>query len=134
MKFIREQRIRFEHCDPAGIVFYPRYFEMLNGLMEDFFRDVLEYPFEKMHSDSGIPTVGIQAQFKAPARLGDVIQKSMHIIKLGKTSCTYRFSFVLGESVVMEGEGTIVFVDLKNHGIEPKDWGNLRDKMTNYVE
>ena len=28
--FSHEQRVRFGHCDPAGIVFYPRYFEMIN--------------------------------------------------------------------------------------------------------
>ncbi|QIG90236.1 acyl-CoA thioesterase [Chryseobacterium sp. POL2] len=134
MKFIKEQRIRFEHCDPAGIVFYPRYFEMLNGLMEDFFREVLEYPFEQMHQDSGIPTVDIKTQFKSPARLGDIISKTMFISKLGKTSCTYQYHFSLDNKTILEGEGTVVFVSLKNNGIEPKDWAALRDKMQAYCE
>ena len=30
--------IGFRHCDPAGIVFYPRYFEMMNDAIEIFFR------------------------------------------------------------------------------------------------
>ncbi|WP_300675740.1 acyl-CoA thioesterase [Soonwooa sp.] len=133
MKFIKEQRIRFEHCDPAGIVFYPRYFEMLNGLMEDFFREVLDYPFENMHQDSGIPTVDIKTQFKSPAKLGDIITKSMYISKLGKTSCTYQYVFNLGDKTVLEGEGTIVFVSFENGGIQPKDWGKLRSKMEDYL-
>ncbi|SKB81832.1 4-hydroxybenzoyl-CoA thioesterase [Soonwooa buanensis] len=133
MKFIKEQRIRFEHCDPAGIVFYPRYFEMLNGLMEDFFREVLDYPFENMHQDSGIPTVDIKTQFKSPAKLGDTISKSMYISKLGKTSCTYQYVFSLGDKTVLEGEGTIVFVSFENGGIQPKDWDKLRSKMEDYL-
>ncbi len=30
--FSRERLIRFSDCDPAGIVFYPQYFVMFNGL------------------------------------------------------------------------------------------------------
>ena len=32
--------IRFRHCDAAGIVFYPRYFEMMNDLVEDWFAEL----------------------------------------------------------------------------------------------
>ncbi|HEY1393321.1 MAG TPA: acyl-CoA thioesterase, partial [Methylibium sp.] len=34
--FWRERQIRFSDCDPAGIVFYPQYFVMFNGLVEDW--------------------------------------------------------------------------------------------------
>ena len=33
MAFIAQRKVRFQHCDPAGIVFYPRYFEMLNSVV-----------------------------------------------------------------------------------------------------
>ena len=28
--------VRFGDCDPAGIVYYPRYMEMFNSLVEDW--------------------------------------------------------------------------------------------------
>ena len=34
--FSFSQDIGFRHCDPAGIVFYPRYFEMMNDAVELF--------------------------------------------------------------------------------------------------
>ena len=34
--------VRFADCDPAGIVFYPRYMEMFNALVEDWFREGLK--------------------------------------------------------------------------------------------
>ena len=34
--FEREALIRFSHCDPAGIVFFPQYLVMFNGLVEDW--------------------------------------------------------------------------------------------------
>jgi len=34
--FTRTVPIRFSHCDPAGIVYFPHYFDMFNGLIEDW--------------------------------------------------------------------------------------------------
>jgi 4-hydroxybenzoyl-CoA thioesterase len=34
--------IRFQHTDPAGIVFYPRYFEILGQIIEDWFSHDLD--------------------------------------------------------------------------------------------
>ena len=36
MSFTLTQKVLFKHCDPAGIVFYPRYFEMINDCVEAF--------------------------------------------------------------------------------------------------
>ena len=48
-------------CDPSGIVFYPRYFEMLNSVIENFFRDVARHPFEVMMlDDTGVPTARVE--------------------------------------------------------------------------
>ena len=40
--------IRFTHCDPAGIVFYPRYFELINGVVEDCCAQGLGMSFHEM--------------------------------------------------------------------------------------
>ena len=29
--------VRFEHCDAAGIIFYPRFFALVNETVEDWF-------------------------------------------------------------------------------------------------
>jgi hypothetical protein len=39
--FYSDMLVRFSHCDPAGIVFYPQYFIMFNGLVEDWFNQGL---------------------------------------------------------------------------------------------
>ena len=31
--------MRFSHCDPAGIVYYPEFFNLQHAVMEDWFRD-----------------------------------------------------------------------------------------------
>ena len=36
MKFTTQKRVRFHHCDPAGIVFYPQFYVLLHEVQEDF--------------------------------------------------------------------------------------------------
>ena len=57
------QKVLFKHCDPAGIVFYPRYFEMVNDCVEAFFDEALGLPFEDLHDSGAMPTAQIQTKF-----------------------------------------------------------------------
>jgi len=75
--FIKTEKIRFKHVDYAGIVFYPRFLEMLNDLVEDWFEEALHRPFSEIHETNGIPTVDLKVQFKNAARLGQVLQKKL---------------------------------------------------------
>lgn len=102
---------------------------MLNGSMENFLREVLDYPFEDMHQDSGIPTVDIKTQLKSPEKLDVIITKSMYISKLRKTSCTYQYSFSIADKSVLESERTFVIVNFENSCIQPKYWDQLLSKM-----
>ena len=71
-QFTKQEKVRFQHVDYAGIVFYPRFLEMLNCLVEDWFEEALDRPFSKMHETNGIPTVDLKIQFKNAARLGEI--------------------------------------------------------------
>jgi 4-hydroxybenzoyl-CoA thioesterase len=59
--------VRFAHIDAAGIVFYPRYLEMLNGAVEDWCDQALGADFYTLHvvRKIGLPTVKLQVDFKA---------------------------------------------------------------------
>ena len=109
--FTREEKVKFRHVDFAGIVFYPRFLEMVNDLVEDFFEDVLDRPFSRIHETNGIPTVDLKVQFKKAARIGDVIQKSLWIINIGGASVVCGFTFVdQHQNLILEGEVTLVNV------------------------
>jgi 4-hydroxybenzoyl-CoA thioesterase len=91
MSYARQVRIEFNHCDPAGIVFYPRYFEMTNSICENFFREVVGCSYHAMMADGiGVPTVRIETEFRAPSRLGDVLDWLLVVEKLGGSSVTLR--------------------------------------------
>ncbi len=109
--FTKQEKIRFKHVDYAGIVFYPRFLEMLNDLVEDWFEEALDRPFSKIHETNGIPTVDLKVQFKKAARLGEILTKKLWVIKLGGASinCGFRFEDEQGITC-LEGEVTLVNV------------------------
>lgn len=110
--FIKKEKVRFQHVDYAGIVFYPRFLEMLNNLVEDFYEEALDMPFKNIHKIGGIPTVDLKVQFKKAARLGDELTKYLWIKKLGSSSMTCGFKFEHEDSsTCLEGEVSLVRVD-----------------------
>lgn len=113
MAFVHLERVRFAHVDAAGIVFYPRFFEMLNAAVEDWFA-ALGRDFRALHLDDriGTPTVRLEVEFLAPAMLGDELAVALTPLKVGTSSCTYRFAFTSGEILRLKGEGVLVCIDL----------------------
>ncbi len=111
--FIKQEKIRFQHIDYAGIVFYPRFLEMLNGLVEDWFEEALDRPFSKIHETNGIPTVDLKVQFKKAARLGEILIKKLWVKELKSSSviCGFRFEDINGNTC-LEGEVTLVNVKI----------------------
>ncbi len=111
--FVHHTPVRFAHVDAAGIVFYPRFFEMLNAAVEDWFA-ALGRDFRSLHLDDriGTPTVRLEADFVAPAMLGDVLEIALTPVRVGNSSCTYRFAFTAEGTLRLKGEGVLVCMDL----------------------
>ncbi len=106
--------VRFAHCDPAGIVFYPRYLEMFNALVEDWFLDELGISFSEIHRGRGwgIPTVHLDVDYVAYSSLGEVLTANLVVRKLGTTSIALHIRLDGpdgGERV--RGNVTLVLVD-----------------------
>ncbi|MBA4154342.1 thioesterase family protein [Flavobacterium sp.] len=134
--FTKQEKIKFKHIDYAGIVFYPRFLEMLNDLVEDWFEEALDRPFSKMHETNGIPTVDLKIQFKNPARLGEVLTKKLWVKDLGFASVLCGFQFVNENNItVLEGEVTLVNVKIADDREKIKAEGfteEMKNKIMNY--
>ncbi len=135
--FIKQEKIRFQHIDFAGIVFYPRFLEMLNGIVEDWFEEALDRPFSKMHETNGIPTVDLKIQFKSPARLGEVLTKKLWVKELRNSSILCGFQFVNeSENTVLEGEVTLVNVSISEDRSTVKSEAfneEMKSKISTYI-
>lgn len=80
--------IRFSHSDPAGIVYYPNYFDMFNGVIEDWFTDHLQFDYTRllMQERLGFPTVHAECDFFIPSRMGDRLTYTLILREIGRSS------------------------------------------------
>jgi 4-hydroxybenzoyl-CoA thioesterase len=81
-------KLRFAHCDPAGIGYYPRYLELCDAAIEDWTAATLGVPRQVMHLEMrlGLPTVDLHARFSAPSRLGDLLDIDISVGRVGRSS------------------------------------------------
>jgi 4-hydroxybenzoyl-CoA thioesterase len=114
MSFKVSTQVRFAHIDAAGIVFYPRYFEMLNGAVEDWFAQDLGCDFSVLHKvrGLGVPTVHLETDFVAACELGEWVDISLEIERLGEKSVTLRFAFSVAGERRLGGKVVLVCMQL----------------------
>ena len=132
--FTVERRVRFADCDAAGIVFFPRYFEMLNGVVEDWFAGPLQASFRELHVERqvSVPTAAVAARFIAPSRLEDELTFELTVTKLGGASCGLRHRISAGGELRFEATQTIVYVGAS---LRPEPWPDaLRARIAPFVE
>ncbi len=127
MSFERTETILFRHCDPAGIVFYPRYFEMINDTVEAWFADVIGLPFSEIHKRGAVPTAEITTRFTAPSRLGDQLIFSLCVLKVGQSSLSLDLTAHCGQEQRLSARTTLVQVGLDGR---PEPWsGQVRPTL-----
>ncbi|QCJ68791.1 acyl-CoA thioesterase [Providencia heimbachae] len=118
LKFTRPYKIHFSECDPAGIVFYPQYFMMFNNLLERWFDALLPEGFAGYILDQrfGLPTVHLEAEFKAVSRMGDDVQLELSVERIGRKSITLRQSCIgMNGELRMQVTQTYVTTSLETH-------------------
>ena len=115
----RERLVRFSDCDPAGIVFYPQYFVMFNGLVEDWVTEGLGVGYTPLLLERriGLPTVRIEAEFKAVSRMGDRVVLRLGCVRLGTRSLTLQLECraVQGGELRMAMRQVLVTTSLQTH-------------------
>jgi 4-hydroxybenzoyl-CoA thioesterase len=131
--FRRLELIRFQHCDPAGIVFYPRYVEMINATVEDWFEHI-GLSFADIHGPmaTAIPVVSLHIDFQMPTRLGERLELQLIVDRIGTTSINLNVRAVLGEQSRFRSRLTLVHISKEDY--RPRPWTKLfRDAMSTGV-
>ena len=93
----RTVRIEWGDCDPAGIVFYPRYFAMFDHsttLLIERTLGMSKHQLQAAHEFAGYPVVENRARFLLPTRFGDdvVIETSLTAVRRSSFDLTHRLS------------------------------------------
>ena len=124
--FRQSRPLRFAHCDPAGIAYYPRYLELCDGAIEDWTPFALGVSRRTMHFDMrlGLPTVDLHARFSRPGRLGDLLDFDVSVRKVGRSSVDLVTAVSCGGEPRFEVEFVQVLTDLDTMRARswPEDW------------
>ena len=86
--FVTRHPVRFAHCDPAGIAYYPRLLEICDGAIEDWTAEVMGVPRRILHLELelALPTVDLRASFVRPVRLGETLTIATIVGAVGRSS------------------------------------------------
>lgn len=127
--------IRFSHCDPAHIVYFASHFDILNGVVEDWFINALSLPYYDIISKRqiGLGYAHSGCDFRLPARMGDVLTYAVRVERIGNKSLSLHITARRGTEEILEAKLVIVSTDLaKGNAIPlPED---IRAAVTAYLE
>lgn len=86
MIFSTQKQVRFAHCDPAGIVFYPQFYYLLHEAQEDFLTAIGFPQHQLIASGFGLPIVNMRTDFHAMCRYGEQLTITLELHKIGNSS------------------------------------------------
>jgi acyl-CoA thioester hydrolase len=92
MKFTIEERVRWGDVDAARIIFYGSYIRFFEIAETELFRAV-GMPYGKVFDelDIWLPRVHLECDFKRAAQLDDLLEVSVYVAKIGRTSIRLNF-------------------------------------------
>ena len=100
----RTIHIEWGDCDPAQIVYFPRYFEYFDACTAALFAKVgLSKPeMLKTYGIVGFPVVEIQSRFMAPSHFSEDVVIESEIGEWGRSSFRVRHRLYNGEKLAVE--------------------------------
>lgn len=112
---IHRLEVRFGDCDPAGIVYFPRFFDFFHDAMETWFSAALGLSYAQVviGRKIGFPAVHSEADFKVPCAFGEAIAVELRVAQLGRSSIALAY-LVRGADggLRLTGATTCVVMDL----------------------
>jgi len=131
--FVMHFSVRFTHTDPASYVFFPRYFEMLQAVVEEWFNNALQQRYADLiiRRRLGTPTASTQCTFIKPSRLGDEIAIAAKLEHIGNSSFRLRFMGSVDGERRLEAVSTLVMISLDDGASRPIP-ADLRARMEAY--
>ena len=111
MSFTLAIPVRFGDCDPAGILYFPRYYDLFHQTMEVWFGEQLGLPYQDFIREHGLglPAVHSECDFKQPAEFGETVYVTLSLGRVGTTSVTLDY-VVTGDDGGVRATGRTVTV------------------------
>jgi 4-hydroxybenzoyl-CoA thioesterase len=122
----RTVRIEWGDCDPAGIIFYARYFwffDVSTTMLIESALGMKKIDYLKTFDFAGHPVVETRARFLLPTRFGDEVVIASTVATHGRSSFKVEHRLTLAGALAVEGSETRVWVRR-----DPGDSGKIRSQ------
>jgi len=106
--------VRFAHCDPAGVVFYGRFFQMFSDVLEDWFQSGIDCPFGEAfmgERNLRIPGLSITAEFLRACRMGEFLDFDLWLTRLGRSSLDLALTGSVAGEPRLRAAWTVCIID-----------------------
>jgi 4-hydroxybenzoyl-CoA thioesterase len=110
--FRRQLTIEWGQCDPAGIVFNSRYFELFDSSTWLLFEAALAVKPNKLASTYGIVGIALvdaRANFLKPIKFGDVVEIASHVSEFRRSSFDVEHGLSVDGAPAAEGRESRVW-------------------------
>lgn len=117
--------VEWGDCDPADIVFYPRYLEWFDACTTGLFAaaGIPAPAIFKTHGVIGVPLVDVKVRFLVPATVGDELVARSTITEWRRSSFLIRHQIFNGGRLAVEGIETRVWT-----GFDPANPGRMKSQ------
>ena len=112
-------RVRFNECDPQGIVFNGNYLVFFDVTLTELFRAALGSWHEMVHRGTDLLLVESRVTYRAPARADDLIDVELAIARFGTTSLTIGGRILRGGDLLTDADLHYVGVSAEGHEKQP---------------
>jgi 4-hydroxybenzoyl-CoA thioesterase len=122
----RTTRIEWGDCDPAGIIFYARYFDIFDVSTTVLLERALgmkKIEYLKAYDFLGHPLVETRAKFRLPTRFGDEVAIETVLTACGRSSFKIEHKLTNAGALAVEGFETRVWV-----GRDPNDAKRIKSR------
>ncbi len=108
----RQLTIEWGQCDPAGIVFNSRFFEMFDISAWMLFESALgvtAHQLSETFGIMGIPLVDARANFLKPVKFGDAAEMASRVTEFRRSSFDIEHRLTIGGELAEDGAETRVW-------------------------
>jgi 4-hydroxybenzoyl-CoA thioesterase len=117
----RRVTIEWGHCDAAGIVFNPRFFEYFDWSTALLLGEAAGMNIQQMlatYGSAGAPLVATEAKFLKPCSFGDEVTIVSTVTRVGSASFEVEHRLYNGEELAVEGNEVRVWVGLEGRRLK----------------
>lgn len=109
-------RVRYQECDPQGVVYFARYPEYADIALTEMFREALGSYAALVEGGADLVVAEMTIRYRASARFDELVDVGIEVTRLGDTSMLCAVRIARDDELLAEADFRHVFIDVATKG------------------